>query len=43
LVNVDRNAGTFADRADTDVIEVDVSGDLVRIVGVTAEEGGHAP
>jgi hypothetical protein len=43
LIDVDRDAGAFANHADTDIAKIDVPGLTVRIVGASASEGGHAP
>jgi hypothetical protein len=42
-LHLDRNARTLADRADANVVIVDVPGGLVRIVGAAAGEGWHSP
>jgi hypothetical protein len=43
LINVDRNARPFTDRADMHVAVIDMPGDLVWIVGAAAGEDGHRP
>jgi hypothetical protein len=43
LINVDRNAGAHADRANMHIVEIDMPGDLVRVVGASAGEGGQSP
>ena len=42
-LDIDGNAGTLADRADANVVIVDVPGGLVRIVGSATGESGHLP
>ena len=43
LIDIDGDANAFADRAHVHVFEIDVPGDLVRIVGAAAGKAGHLP
>jgi hypothetical protein len=43
LIDVDGDASAFAYRAYVHVAAIDLPGQLVRIVGAAAGEGGHAP
>jgi hypothetical protein len=43
LIAIDRNTGAFADRAHVHVFEIDVPGDLMKIVGAAAGKAGHLP
>lgn len=43
LVDINRNAGTLADRSYMHVVKIDVPGDMVRVVGAAAGECGHPP
>jgi hypothetical protein len=43
LIAIDRDAGALAYRAHVNIAEIDVPGDLMRVVGAAAGESGDLP